>query len=280
MLPGKHPPNVMSTPASARDASFADGVEFHGQPSTHLTYNALTQLGVANATTTRHCPGTSRAANGRWPDGDEARQALDGTGIDLQRVAFAKQVHGIAVAFASGSGSLETADIIITTTPGLPLAIFTADCLAVVLHDHVRRALGIAHLGWRGTVRGGARIAVEALSSLDASPAHLRAVIAPSIGPCCYEVDAAVVEPLAVAFPTSYAGWLKPGAPGKWMLDLWAANEAQLVAAGVRPERIANPRLCTACRRDLFHSYRKHDYGRLVTLAALPGSSGRPPATA
>jgi len=271
--------NVMSN--SIGDSAAEIGtVEFHGQPSTHLTYNALTELGVANATTTRHCPGMSRGADGRWPDGNEAGKALDGTGIDLHRVAFAKQVHGIAVAFASGAGALETADIIVTTTPGLPLAIFTADCLAVVLHDPRRRALGVAHLGWRGTVRGGACVAVEALAALDASPARLQATIAPSIGPCCYEVDAAVVEPLAVAFPRSYAEWLKPGAPGKWMLDLWAANEAQLVAAGVRPECIVNPRLCTACRRDLFHSYRKRDYGRLVTLAAMPVAQGGPSATA
>jgi copper oxidase (laccase) domain-containing protein len=121
------------------------------------------------------------------------------------------------------------------------------------------------------------------LSALDALPARLQVAIAPSIGPCCYEVDVAVVEPLAMAFPSSYAEWLTPGAPGKWMLDLWAANEAQLVAAGVRPECIVNPRLCTACRRDLFHSYRKRDYGRLVTLAALPAAPaapGGPPATA
>ncbi len=58
------------------------------------------------------------------------------------------------------------------------------------------------------------------------------------------------------------------------MLDLWAANEAQLVAAGCRPERIANPRLCTACRTDLFFSYRKEGGGgRLVTVAALPARS-------
>jgi hypothetical protein len=272
--------NVMSDSIAAGTAPMPGGVELHGRPPTHLTYSGLSAAGVANATTTRHCPGISPVTDGRWPEGNEAVKVLDPTGIDLRRVAFAKQVHGVAVAFASRPGSLGTADIIVTTTPGLPLAIFTADCLAVVLHDPRRRALGVAHLGWRGTVRGGARVVVEALSALDASPARLQVAIAPSIGPCCYEVDMAVVEPLAVAFPSSYAEWLTPGTPGRWMLDLWAANEAQLVAAGVRPECIVNPRLCTACRRDLFHSYRKRDYGRLVTLAALPAAPRGPSATA
>jgi hypothetical protein len=53
------------------------------------------------------------------------------------------------------------------------------------------------------------------------------------------------------------------------MLDLWAANAALLAERGVNPGRIENARLCTACHRELFFSYRRGDRGRLVTLAAL-----------
>ena len=61
-----------------------------------------------------------------------------------------------------------------------------------------------------------------------------------------------------------------PDRPGHWWLDLWTANADQLVAAGVRADTIWNPRLCTACRRDLFFSYRKEGMaGRLATLAVL-----------
>jgi YfiH family protein len=257
-----------------------DGVRFHGEPAGFLSYSGLSELGLSNAVTTRHCHGIPAVSDQRWPVGDEAVRMLRGGGIEVRRAAFARQVHGVAVALASTPGSLGTADIIVTRTADQPVAIFTADCLAVVLFDPERRVLGVAHVGWRGTVAGGARVAVEALAAMDASPRCLRVAIAPSIGPCCYEVDAAVVEPLAVAFPASHADWLEPAAPGKWMLDLWASNEAQLVAAGVLPEHIENPRLCTACRRDLFYSYRKRDYGRLVTLAALPGRSGGRPAPA
>jgi copper oxidase (laccase) domain-containing protein len=60
------------------------------------------------------------------------------------------------------------------------------------------------------------------------------------------------------------------------MLDLWKANEDQLKAAGLDSQRIDNPRLCTACRADLFHSYRRgRGQGRLVAVAAIPDGPGR-----
>ncbi len=156
----------------------------------------------------------------------------------------------------------------------LPLAIFTADCLAIILADPHRHLLAVAHIGWRGTVSKAAARAVEALVAQGAESGALVIAIAPSIGPCCYEVDPPVIEPLRRAFPDRWEAWVALAGPGKWMLDLWAANEAQLVAAGCRPERIANPRLCTACRTDLFFSYRKEGGGgRLVTVAALPALS-------
>src|SRR5438132_895072 len=117
----------MSDPQIAKSAPHATGVELHGRPATHLTYAVLTAAGVANATTTRHCPGISRTGDGPWPATDEPVRVLAAAGIDLRRLAFARQVHGVAVALAAGPGSLGTADIIVTTTPGLPLAIFTAD---------------------------------------------------------------------------------------------------------------------------------------------------------
>src|SRR6266850_5547521 len=67
-----------------------------------------------------------------------------------------------------------------------------------------------------------------------------------------------------------WGSWVRRRGNGKWMLDLWAANEEQLREAGMRGDRIANPRLCTGCRADLFYSYRRGDNGRLVTIAAVP----------
>jgi copper oxidase (laccase) domain-containing protein len=104
-----------------------------------------------------------------------------------------------------------------------------------------------------------------------ARPARIRAAISPSIGPCCYEVDAPVTDALASAYPDAWRQWVSPARDAAHvMLDLWAANAAILQAAGVDPARIDNPRLCTACHLGTFYSYRKGHRGRLATLAALP----------
>src|SRR6266481_3160807 len=85
----------------------------------------------------------------------------------------------------------------------------------------------------------------------------LRVAIAPSIGPCCYEVDEPVTAELARAFGERWTAWVRPSRAGHVMLDLWAANETLLSDAGVAPTSIDNPRLCTACHPELLYSYRQ-----------------------
>src|SRR5262249_20105841 len=198
---------------------------------------------------------------------------LAALGIEGDAARYARQVHGTECLAIDGRppGLVGEGDAILTGAPGTPLAIFTADCLAVVLADPARRALAVAHAGWRGT--GGGllgRLVAALVERLGARPGSLVAGIGPSIGPCCYEVDEPVVGPLRAAFPDRWAGWTRPRGPGKWSLDLWQANADQLVAAGVPREAIANPRLCTACRPDLFFSYRKEGRGRSLVGLALP----------
>ena len=173
------------------------------------------------------------------------------------------------------------ADALLTSRPGLPLCISTADCLPIVLYDPRAGRLAAVHAGWRGTVRSVAAAAVRRLIEADSAPADLIAAIGPSIGPCCYEVDAPVLERLRAAFPAAWEGWVTPKGPGKWMLDLWQANLDQMAAVGVARERVDLLGLCTGCRPDLLFSYRRErGAGRLVAVAALPaspaGGPGRP----
>jgi YfiH family protein len=204
------------------------------------------------------------------PFNGDARETLAGAGLDLARVAYARQVHGADVARATG-GFAGTADVLTTTERGVPLAIFTADCLAIAAWDPEAGALAVAHVGWRGTVKGAQRTAVTALAALGARAGRLRVAIAPAIGPCCYEVDEPVIGDFTRAFgPERLARWSRPSRPGHVMLDLWTANEDLLVEAGVDRARLDNPRLCTACHPELLYSYRKGHRGRLVTVAALP----------
>jgi len=185
--------------------------------------------------------------------------------------AFARQVHGAAVLRAERGGFAGHGDALATARPGLPLAISTADCLPIVLYDAGAGRLAAVHAGWRGTVQSVARAAVADLVAAGSAAADLVVAIGPSIGPCCYEVDASVIERLEAAFPGGWEPWATPKGPGKWMLDLWRANLDQLTAAGVRPGRVDSLGLCTGCRPDLLFSYRRErGAGRLVTVAAVP----------
>ncbi len=235
-----------------------------------FTFPGLARLGLPHATTTRHCPGLS-ASSESGPFGPEAVRDLGGAGLDLGRAAWARQVHGAELARVdAGGGFAGTADVLVTADAGVPLAIFTADCLALLLYDPAARALGAAHVGWRGTVAGAAQAAVAATVGAGACPDRLQVAIAPSIGPCCYEVDEAVVARFRSAYPGAWERWVRPARAGHWMLDLWTANQELLMGVGVPAESIENPRLCTACHTDLLYSYRKSHRGRLVTVAALP----------
>jgi YfiH family protein len=243
----------------------------HGEPVTHFTFSGMAALGLPHVTTTRHFPGVTPSAQASGPFDAGARTALRQAGLDLARVSYLKQVHGAEVLQAPrGGGWAGTGDVIATTERGVPLAIFTADCLALTLWDSIAKVLVAAHVGWRGTVRGGARAAVRAAVDAGARAGQLHVAIGPSIGPCCYEVDEPVLREFGQAFGRRAREWFRPAREGHAMLDLWTANEVQLAEAGVEPAQIENPRLCTACHTDLLYSYRKGHRGRLITVAALP----------
>ena len=243
----------------------------------YLTSPLLTEAGLPHLFTTRHFPGVRPWRDRAGPFAAGALTLFARLGMGGERVAFLKQVHGAEVVIAEHGGPVGTADIQMTSRRGLPLAIFTADCLPIVVYDPGQRRLAMAHAGWRGTVEGAARVAVDALARAGGTPEMFLAAIGPSIGPCCYEVDRPVIDRLTAAFPGAWRDWVTAMGPGKWVLDLWAANEDQLKTAGLNSGRIDNPRLCTACRLDLFFSYRRgRGQGRLVAIAAIP--DGRAPA--
>jgi purine-nucleoside/S-methyl-5'-thioadenosine phosphorylase / adenosine deaminase len=243
----------------------------HGAPPRYFTFPSLSETGLVHATTTRHCAAIGLASALPSPFSGESGELLTGAGLAMERVAWGWQVHGADVAAVEAGGFAGHVDALVTTARGVPLAIFTADCLAVVLVDVEAPALAVAHVGWRGTVRGSGQAAVAALVGAGARPERIRAAISPSIGPCCYEVDAPVIEALATAYGDRSRAWMTPSRDaGHVMLDLWSANAALLEDAGVEPARIENPRLCTACHVDTLYSYRKGHKGRLATVAALP----------
>ena len=199
-------------------------------------------------------------------------RVLEALGLSLVDQVEAAQVHGPQVAVverADRGHNVPDVDGLITHDPVVVLAMHCADCVPVLLADPVRRVVAAVHTGWRGTAAGAAPAAVGAMvEACGSRPGDLVAVIGPAIGPCCYEVDAPVVE--------RFAPWpwrdrvLSPAPSGRWMLDLWEANRRQLVDAGVPPGSVAVVGLCTAHHPALFFSHRRDGAtGRMAAHIAV-----------
>jgi YfiH family protein len=243
---------------------------FEGDPPTHFLSPLLESAGLPHLFTTRNFPGVTAFRDPFPPLGPDATPLLAECGLAAEPAGFLKQVHGADVLRATEGGCAGNADALMTDRPGLPIAVFSADCVPLLIYDPDGRRLAVAHAGWRGTAQSVARAAVLALAEAGGRPEEFLAAVGPSIGPCCYEVDKPVIGRLDAAFPGRWGAWVRSVGLGKWMLDLWAANEDQLRSAGIRGDRIDNPRLCTGCRTDLFYSYRRGHKGRLVSIAAVP----------
>ncbi|HET7854217.1 MAG TPA: peptidoglycan editing factor PgeF, partial [Candidatus Methylomirabilis sp.] len=162
-------------------------------------------------------------------------------------------------------------DAMVTDVPGLGLTISTADCLPIFLADPRRRVIGAIHAGWRSSVE---RIVERALRKMHevyaTDPAECYAAFGPSIRGCCYEVD----QPVLTKLKGSCNAWqdcVKPTGEDRWMLDLARLNIAVLGETGVNRDRVVDTGLCTACRSDLFYSYRaeKPKTGRMMSVITL-----------
>jgi YfiH family protein len=144
-----------------------------------------------------------------------------------------------------------------------------ADCVPVLLHDPVRRVIGLAHAGWLGTIRGVARSAIENMQKRYGSePRDILAAIGPSIGPDHYEVGQDVIQKIEESFGEKAEG-LVGWRDGRSYLDLWKANRLQLEQAGVQQIEVAE--VCTACHLEDWFSHRaeKGKTGRFGAIMAL-----------
>ena len=177
--------------------------------------------------------------------------------LDAEAIAYCVQVHRTELAVIDGStaaGPRAGVDGLLTIQPGTTLMTFSADCPLVLAYDPLRPAVGMVHASWRCTVAGATRGLIDAMSrSFDCDPKNILAGIGPDAGPCCYEVGAEVYE-AAAGLEQRDAVFCARG--GRLLFDLWSANQAQLLAAGVRTENIETAAVCTLCRNDLFYSYR------------------------
>jgi YfiH family protein len=213
-----------------------------------------------------------------------------------------RQVHSDVIhAIPARPDESLVGDGMVTDVPGIVLAVQTADCLPVILVDPRKRAVGVFHAGWRGSVQ---RIVEKGVGAMrlhfGSRPGDLAAAIGPGVRNCCYTVGEEVREkfrsqfayadrlfheikesdPVRERYPMLFLTARAPGhsnLPVNIFLDLVEANRRQLLDAGVSARRIKAVLLCTACNTDLLFSHRaeKGITGRMMGVAGIMHKPGR-----
>ncbi|MBU2603539.1 MAG: polyphenol oxidase family protein [Actinobacteria bacterium] len=172
-----------------------------------------------------------------------------------------QQVHGVRVAGAAEymrEGTKAPCDGLVVNPgldAGLAALLVFADCVPVILVGEVDAAL--VHGGWRGLLDG---IVQQGAATMTGPPGL--AVIGPSIGPCCYQVDSQLTAGFRRRFGSEIV-------PREGYLDLWEVATKAAGEVGVARQNVVNPRLCTMCNRDLFFSHRADGAGTGRHGAAL-----------
>lgn len=203
-------------------------------------------------------------------------------GVDMGKMVLAYQTHTTNVRLVTekdaGKGITKERDYIdvdglITNVPGITLVTFYADCVPLYFLDPVKKAAGLSHSGWRGTVNRMGEVTVKRMEEeFGTKPPDLIACIGPSICQNCYEVGGEVAGEFKKAFDRKY--WkdlLKEEENGKYLLNLWKANELVLLEAGIKKENIEVTDICTHCNPKRFFSHRAmgNERGNLAAFLGL-----------
>lgn len=212
-------------------------------------------------------------------------------GVPIHSLVLSDQIHETNIRFVTeadqGKGILKPKDYsgidgLITNTPGVTLTTFYADCVPLYFVDQNKKAIGLSHSGWRGTVaKMGQKTLMEMTKYFGTNPKDVIALIGPSICKDCYEVSKDVADSFTKVFSLEECNvFLKRKrnleeykknpfeVEEKYQLDLWKANYFILKNAGVLEENIHSSELCTCCNSELLFSHRA-TAGKRGTLAAF-----------
>lgn len=215
-------------------------------------------------------------------------------------IATGRQIHSDLIHCVSSRPEHPPAgDGLVTRTPGLLVGVLAADCLPIIIVDTKKRAVGVFHAGWCGTIK---RIVEKGIGELrrhfGSRPSDLKAAIGPGIRDCCYQVgpelrdkfesqfayanslfrESKESDEIRQKYPLLFLNQRAPGhgeLPKKIFLNLAEANRRQLTDAGIAEKNIFDDGLCTSCRSDLFFSHRaeKGVTGRMLAVVGIRAKS-------
>lgn len=207
------------------------------------------------------------------------RRFGDAVGFDSTRTVFSQQVHRDDIRIVTeedcGKGlyrerDYDSADGLLTDRPGVPLAIFSADCIPILFHDPVQKVVGGCHAGWRGTAVGITGKMVHKMEEqYGCQPEHIRIAIGPGISRCCFETHDDVPQAMWAVLGEK-ADPMIDRLPGKkFLVDLKGINALWGQMSGVPEKQIQISDACTSCRQDLFWSHRHMGEARGVMSAVI-----------
>ncbi|WP_186423505.1 peptidoglycan editing factor PgeF [Lacrimispora celerecrescens] len=203
-------------------------------------------------------------------------------GVEVERMVLSYQTHTTNVRLVTeedaGKGIVkerdyEDVDGLITNIPGITLVTFYADCVPLYFLDPIHQAIGLSHSGWRGTVKRMGEVTVKKMEEAFGTKAEdVIACIGPSICKECYEVGIEVAQEFMKGFDKKHWGdILSEKTDGKYLLDLWRANEIVLLESGIKQENIQVTDICTHCNSDLLFSHRTtgNERGNLAAFLGI-----------
>lgn len=265
-----------------------DEKESGGVP--YLSYPVFERLGIVSHGFSTRLGGVSKGncatMNLSTTRGDDPAAIAENTrriaaaiGVEPSDMVYTHQTHTVNVAVVGegdrGKRFMDT-DGMVTDVPGICLVTFYADCVPLYFVDPVKRAVGLSHSGWRGTVGRMGKVTVEKMKEAFGSrPKDIFAAIGPSICQDCYEVSEDVIGEFSRSFRQEVLPeifYRKEN--GKYQLDLWRANEEVLLEAGIPKEKIIVTNLCTHCNPEILFSHRSmgDKRGNLSAFLALKKS--------
>lgn len=257
----------------------------------YLTFPMLEETGLVNHLFSTRMGGVSEgiysSMNLSYTRGDKKesvdenfRRIAAALGCGVEDIVCSDQTHTTnlrIVGKADGGKGITRArdysdvDGLLTDEPGVYLATFFADCVPLYFVDTKRKAIALAHSGWRGTVARMGQCVVEKMrEAYGTDPADLVAAVGPSICQECYEVSEDVAAAFAAAFtkPGQEREILLAKGGGKYQLDLWRANEIVLTEAGIPRDKIQVTDLCT-CHNDRYLFSHRASHGQRGNLGAF-----------
>lgn len=174
-------------------------------------------------------------------------------GLSYQQVALQKQVHEAGISIVDSAGYQGESDAMICKTPGIGLAISTADCVPIFIYCRDKNIIAGIHSGWRSTLqRITSKTLNQLLNNFHCNPAEMFVYIGPSISQRNFEVGQDVASQFPERFSTPFNN--------NYLLDIIGYNKEMLTESGIPEQNIQQTHLCSFAQNTLFHSYRREGF--------------------